>query len=171
MSHKASDDSKLIVGTQEMSEIFGLTKRRIQQLAKDGAFVKSARGMFDLPSSIQTYIEYLKPNKEELNKSEEEALWTKARREKTELELQIMRGDVHSSEDVENVMNDMLTSFRQRILSIPTKLSPQLINISETNTIKAKLMNVLNEALSELSDYNPEIFIKEHMKTNEDEES
>lgn len=161
MARKDSEKNTYIVTTSEISEIFGISTRRVQQLAKDGVFVRVGHGQFDLPASVNSFIEYrLDDTKEEgvLDKSTEEAMWTRARRQKTELELQIMRGDLHRSEDVRRVMNDMLGAFRARILSIPSKFSPQLVGLTEIPPIKMVLKQAVHEALEELSDYDPMVF-------------
>jgi len=161
LARKDSEKNTYTVTTAEISEIFGISTRRVQQLAKDGVFVRVGHGQFDLPASINSFIEYrLDDTKEEgvLDKSTEEAMWTRARRQKTELELQIMRGDLHRSEDVRRVMNDMLGAFRARILSIPSKFSPQLVGLTEIPPIKVVLKQAVHEALEELSDYDPMVF-------------
>lgn len=161
MARKDSEKNTYIVTTAEISEIFGISTRRVQQLAKDGVFVRVGHGQFDLPASVNSFIEYrLDDTKDEgvLDKSTEEAMWTRARRQKTELELQIMRGDLHRSEDVRRVMNDMLGAFRARILSIPSKFSPQLVGLTEIPPIKVVLKQAVHEALEELSDYDPMVF-------------
>lgn len=161
MARKDSEKNTYTVTTAEISEIFGISTRRVQQLAKDGVFVRVGHGQFDLPASINSFIEYrLDDTKEEgvLDKSTEEAMWTRARRQKTELELQIMRGDLHRSEDVRRVMNDLLGAFRARILSIPSKFSPQLVGLTEIPPIKEVLKQAVHEALEELSDYDPMVF-------------
>ena len=161
MARKDSEKNTYTVTTAEISEIFGISTRRVQQLAKDGVFVRVGHGQFDLPASINSFIEYrLDDTKDEgvLDKSTEEAMWTRARRQKTELELQIMRGDLHRSEDVRRVMNDMLGAFRARILSIPSKFSPQLVGMTEIPPIKVVLKQAVHEALEELSDYDPMVF-------------
>ncbi|MEJ6529597.1 hypothetical protein [Exiguobacterium sp. USCH10] len=161
MARKDSEKNTYIVTTAEISEIFGISTRRVQQLAKDGVFVRVGHGQFDLPASVNSFIEYrLDDTKDEgvLDKTTEEAKWTRARREKTELELQIMRGDLHRSEDVRRVMNDMMGAFRARILSIPSKFAPQLVGLTEIPPIKEVLKRGVYEALEELSDYDPMVF-------------
>lgn len=161
MARKDSEKNTYIVSTAEISEIFGISTRRVQQLAKDGVFVRVGHGQFDLPASVNSFIEYrLDDTKDEgvLDKTTEEAKWTRARREKTELELQIMRGDLHRSEDVRRVMNDMMGAFRARILSIPSKFAPQLVGLTEIPPIKEVLKQGVYEALEELSDYDPMVF-------------
>lgn len=159
LSDKGTTENKYVVTTKEMSEILNLSPRRIQQLTKEGALVRVAHGKYDLPSSIQAYIEYLNDTpEEELDKTREEALWTRARRKKAELELQIMRGEVHRSEDVEAVMNDMLASFRAQMLVIPGKVAPQLVAMTDAEVIKNTVKSYIYEALQELSDYDPDVF-------------
>lgn len=161
MSRKESAEKGYIVTTAEISEILGLTTRRIQQLAKEGALVRASHGKFDLPASIKSYIDYLveKENTdEELDKTAEEALWTRARRQKTELELQIMRGELHRSEDVKRVMNDMLGNFRAKMLGLPTKMAPQVVGKTEIPPVKEALKIAVYEAMAELSDYDPSVF-------------
>ncbi|WP_199794631.1 hypothetical protein [Lentibacillus sp. Marseille-P4043] len=151
-----------IVTTSELCEILNLSSRRIQQLTKEDALIRAAHGKYDLTASIQAYIKYMNevPN-EELNKTEEEALWTRARRQKAELELQIMKGDLHRSDDVKRVMNNMLSSFRSRILSIPSKSAGPLQGKTDFNEIKGILKNAVYEALAELADYDPYVFYAE----------
>ena len=55
-------------------------------------------------------------------------------------------------------MNDMLGAFRARILSIPSKFSPQLVGLTEIPPIKVVLKQAVHEALEELSDYDPMVF-------------
>ncbi|WP_121614778.1 hypothetical protein [Virgibacillus halodenitrificans] len=159
MSDNVSNRIEYTVTTKELSEILNLSPRRIQQLTKESALVRSARGKYDLPSSIQAYIEYMNevPD-EELDKVEEETLWTRARRQKAELELKIMQGEVHRSEDVESVMNDMLGAFRSQLLVIPGKVAPQLIAETDVEVIKDTVKKYVYEAMQELADYDPHVF-------------
>lgn len=176
MTQKDSNKNTFIVTTAEISEIFGISPRRIQQLAKEGAFVRASHGKFDLSASVKSYIEHQverEKTDEELDKSTEEALWTRARRQKTELELQIMRGELHRSDDVKRVMNDMLGAFRAKILSIPSKFAPQIVGKTEIPPVKDILKKGVREALEELADYDPTVFYdisKDKMLLDNDED-
>lgn len=159
LSDKGLKQKEYIVTTSELCEILGLSPRRIQQLTKEDALIRSSRGKYDLAASIKAYIEYAAETpEEELSKTEEETLWTRARRQKAELELKIMNGQVHRSEDVEQVMNEMLSSFRAQMLVIPGKVAPKVIGITEVEVIKTVIKNAVYEALQELSDYDPDVF-------------
>jgi phage terminase Nu1 subunit (DNA packaging protein) len=150
-----------VILTNELGKIIGKTPQWIRQLTRDNVLLQSGRGKYKLAESIQAYIEHVQGGKQEDNRPrfiDEKTQHEKIKRQKAELELAKMRGELHTSEDVEAVMRDMLTAFRQKILSIPTKLAPQLIEISDQNTVKVLLTNELHDALAELSDYNPVMF-------------
>lgn len=161
MSHKESEKRTQTATTTEISEILGLSKRRIGQLTEEKALVKISRGIYDLPKSIQAYIDYQieksKPD-DDINKNHEEALWVRARREKSEIELKIMRGDMHRSRDVEHVMNHMLGSFRAQLLSFPTKLAPRVLGMTEIMAVKDVIKEEIFDVMHELSDYDPDVF-------------
>lgn len=152
---------ELEIQTGELAAIVGKSDRWIRQLTKDKILTQVDRGKYILGETVQAYIEHVTGGKEEDNKprfidhkTEHERIKT----EKAQLQLAQMRGELHTSEDVEAVMSDMLTAFRQKILTIPTKLAPQLTGIEDINIIKARLTKDLYEALTELSDYNPDLF-------------
>lgn len=167
-----SKKNNWIITTSEISEIFDLTDRRIRQLAKEGALVRVGHGKYDLPLSIRAYNDYsLAKNSsaEELSKSEEEALWTRARRIKTETEIKIMQGDLHRSEDVEIVMNDMLGNFRAKLLLLPAKCASVVQRMDELEPIKEVIKQEVHEALDELSDYDPHAFYSKSQKALSDD--
>lgn len=162
MARKGFEDSEYIISTAKISEIFGYDPRRIQQLTHEGALVRVGHGKFDLRKSIQAYIEYKvgkeTPDEDEIDNAKETAKWTKARREKAELEVAIIRGELHRSKDVERVMNDMLGAFRARLLSLPTKMAPQVIGKTDLAEVKDVLKLAVIEAMNELSNYDPNVF-------------
>lgn len=176
LARKESEGISKVVTTAEISEILGVTKRRIQQFADEGALVRLNRGYYDLPASINKFIEYqiakALPSDSKIDKEAETALWTRAKREKIELEVQIIKGELHRSEDVKRIMNDMLMAFRQRTLALPTKLAPQLVMLQDIQVIKDALKTGVVELLHELKDYDPAIFYeisKDKMFLDEEE--
>lgn len=161
LSDNNSDKNTKIATTKEMSEILGLSDRRIRQLAEEGSLVRVGHGKFDLPASIQTYIESIKErskSSEELDLNKERTLLTRANRQKVELELKIMKGELHRSEDVESVMNDMLSSFRAQMLVLPNKIAPLVLGQTELESVKSIIKKHIFDALQELSDYDPDVF-------------
>jgi phage terminase Nu1 subunit (DNA packaging protein) len=167
---KIDNVDQVTVSSTVLANLFGLTPRRIRQLENEGVIKKVARGKYSLQDNIKSYITYiktssdLKENKTEEGKidyDEEHALLERRKREKIELELAAMRGTMHFSEDVERVMNDMLSNFRAKILALPSRVAPRLMGIDTIADIQETLQNEVLEVLGELSKYNPSDFYSE----------
>lgn len=153
-----TEAKRFIVGTSELASILGLTDSRIRQLERGGILTKLERGKYDLASSVQGYCAYLKEEAEQPEGMTEKDLLDRTRRKKIELEIQIMQGELHRAGDVQRVMNNMLGTFRSRCLSIPYKLAPQLLAVTDLPVIQATIKKDIYEALTELSDYDPSVF-------------
>ncbi|MFR1828149.1 MAG: hypothetical protein ACLSXT_03350 [Clostridium butyricum] len=176
---KIDSVEKVTVSSTVLSNLFGLTTRRIRQLENEGVIQKIARGKYSLQDNIKSYITYikasadLKENKTEAGKidyDEEHALLERRKREKIELELAAMRGTMHYSEDVERVMNDMLSNFKAKILALPSRAAPRLITLSTIADIQEILQNEVLDALNEMSKYNPnDFYSNEYVDVLDDE--
>lgn len=151
----------IVVSSSVLAKAFGLTDRRIRMLAEEGVIKRVGHGRYNFVESVQNYIVYLRTNTElkesktdlKVDYDNEHALLEKAKREKAELELKVMRGELHLAEDVEQVMNDMLANFRGKILSMPSKLSPMLVARDNVNNIQDIIERNCFEVLDELKDY------------------
>jgi phage terminase Nu1 subunit (DNA packaging protein) len=162
------------IQTNELATIVGKSARWIRQLTSEKVLVQTGRGKYILGIAVQSYIEYASGGKEDDgkprfidHKTEHERIKT----EKASLELSRLRGELHRSEDVEQAMSDMLMAFRQKILGVPTKLAPQLVGIEEIPVIKARLTEMLHEALSELADYDPNMFQEDRARMDANAET
>lgn len=156
----------IVVSPSVLAKAFGLTDRRIRMLAEEGVIKRVGHGRYNFVESVQNYIVYLRTNTElkesktdlKVDYEHEHALLEKAKREKAEIELKVMRGEVHLAEDVEQVMNDMLVNFRGKILSMPSKLSPMLVARDNVNNIKDIIEKNCFEVLDELKSYDTKAF-------------
>ena len=72
-----------------------------------------------------------------------------------EIELQKVRGELVPAEDVVNAWNDVLGALKSKLLSIPTKGAPILSTESKAGVCQKILEDLINEALEELSNYEP----------------
>jgi len=165
-----SDPGAPLYPTKVIAKLFNLTERRIQQLTKEGVIQQAAQGRYELAPTIQGYIKYLQERafgrgNTDSDLQKEKILLTRANRQKAELEVQVMRGELHRSEDVRRVMNDMLGAFRARCLAIPTRAAPKLIDQKDIAVIQDILKAEVYEALAELSEYDPEVFYQHSKDT------
>lgn len=174
------DISDLIVSTDVLADLLGYTRQRINQLAREGVLEKQAPGRFLLKLNIKKYLDFVRTGQmtdeeEEAAKQywEEKALHEKAKRQIAELKLAKLKNQLHDAADVEMVMTNMLTTFRNRILAIPQKVAPKIIGMKNLAEISEAINMELLEALTELSDYDPAMFAggEELEEPEEDDEA
>jgi len=155
--------SGLEIGTSEFASLVGKTPQWIRQLTRDGILTQCGRGKYNLVENVLAYIEHVSGGKEENGKpryvdakTEHEIL----KKEKTELQVQQLRGQLHAAEDVRLVMGDMILSAKSKLLTLPVRIAGQLEGES-TKTIEQILKTEIEDTLTVLVDYSPMLFEKE----------
>lgn len=142
-----------------IARLLNLTERRVRQLKDEGIIqeYKGTPGLYDLMPTTHNYINYLRkrnPESEEnINYNTERAKLIRAKRLNEEYDLGVKDGSLHTSEDVEAVMVNMLINFKSRLMAIPAKLSPVLSKKTDKAEIHRILKDSVDEALNELADF------------------
>jgi len=177
MSERPKADSPTVeVGT--LSKLFNLTAVRVQQLAADGVIVKHARGRYDLWASIRNYIKFLQERKvnqwsggegEPDGYTQHRARLTKAKADKAEVEAALIKGTAHDAQAVAKVWEDMIGNARAKLLALPTKLAAQLEGMTIAERQDA-IQSAVSQALTELSNYSPEVVTGEYIRTHQDDD-
>jgi hypothetical protein len=67
-----------------------------------------------------------------------------------EIEVSKRRGEVVEIEDVANAVGDDYANLRAKLLSLPTKIAPQLVGNDDAADIEDLLQRLVTEALEEL---------------------
>jgi hypothetical protein len=80
-----------------------------------------------------------------------------AEAEIAELNLAQIHGTLVVATDVVKAWDDVLGAMKTKLLSIPSKGAPVLSTETEATVCKSILEDLVNEALEELSNYNPTI--------------
>ena len=115
-------------------------------------------GLYNIDEATRQYINFFRKKnpeaEEKVDYNTERAKLVRAKREAQELELQMRKNEVHTSEDVEQVMSDMLIRFKTRLMAIPAKLSPIMAKKTDQTDIFQTMKTAVDEALEELSDFN-----------------
>lgn len=137
------------VSTKELADILKISERRVQQLAKDGILMRSDDGNFNLPDSVEGYLKF-KTESGNVNFDREHALLEKAKREKTEIALAKLKGSLLRADDVEHLISGMIITCKTKLLSIPMKCAPRLLNCKCQAKIVGILEDAVYEALNEL---------------------
>lgn len=160
------------IGTGELAKLVGKSDRWIRQLTSQGILAQSGRGKYKLGVTLSAYIEHMsggKAGEEKLSHADVKAEHEMLKKEKTEMQLQQMRGELHSSDHVRALMGEMILSAKSKLLSIPVRVSTQLEGES-SKSIEKRLNEEINNVLSVLADYNPGQFIEEVANENDEDE-
>ena len=74
-----------------------------------------------------------------------------------ELELARIRGTLCLTDDVVAAWETVLQAAKAKFLGLPTKMAPIVANETDTGIVKDLLEQQLREALTELSNYQPQV--------------
>ena len=164
---KTKLDERTIVNTKALAKMFNMTERNVRYLVEEGIIARVNHGRYDLIDTVSRYITFLKMSNDGLDESKvqesleyEKWLHEKAKREKAEIELSHLKKEMHKADEVEKVLNHMLTSFRSKMLSLPSKTALLLASKDDPKEIEALLERDIYEALAELADYEPSLFFE-----------
>ncbi len=134
-----------------------MTERNVRLLRDKGVLAEYKPGLYDLQTVTVQYINFLRQKNPEaedkVDYNTERAKLVRAKRESEELELQVRRNELHTTEDIEKALTDMLVNFRTKLLAIPAKLSPIMAKKKDQTEIFKLMKAAVDETLEELSDF------------------
>ena len=126
-----------------------LPERSFFRLVETGVIPKVSEGEYLLGEVVESY--WRNQFDSEGLKAAQTRLVT-AQAELKEIELAEQRGELHRASVVQKIWSERNVNIRAKLLSIPTKISPELVG-QDLLTIQAKLKAAVYEALEELADY------------------
>nr|DAU11197.1 MAG TPA: DNA packaging protein [Caudoviricetes sp.] len=170
----AEDAKKITVSQSNLARAIGVTSGRVSQLIQEGIVVRDdrdARGGVYLVQSIRNY-DALKIGRNygddgDLDYISEKAKHERVKREIAELRLAKMERRAYDARTVELVLTEMLSNLRTQLLGLPSKLAPQLEGKTR-DQIYEVMTRELEERLSELSEYTPELFTEEEVESDDE---
>lgn len=144
---------KRIVTLPQIAELFGVTERWINRLAKEKDFPKVARGKYDLLACVRWYIAYLTKQADDarrgggsLQHSEERK--SKYQADMLELKLARLRREVVDISSVIGILEPVLYAVRSIILGIPKHAARELGNPEIESYLDAFVRRSLDEIAS-----------------------
>jgi phage terminase Nu1 subunit (DNA packaging protein) len=144
-----------------IARLFGVSERRVQQLAKDGIIPKAEKGKYELVGCVRGYIGFLQERAfgkdvMTIDAHQERARLLKAQADKTEMEVRVMKRDLITVAEVKAYWAGMAVSCRARLMSFPTRGAHIATGLKEFHEVENALRDLVHEALNELSLYDPE---------------
>lgn len=159
---KISKDLMSLTTTQtELGKVLGVTQQRVHQLIQEGTVQRSPTGAVLVVPSLKNYYKlkaHMDTPEDAPDLNEERARHEKAKREIAELKLAELQGSVYPAKTVELVMTEMASNLRTQLLGLPAKLAP-ILEGQKKEEIYTTLTKEIEEKLSELSSYSPDLFM------------
>ena len=154
-------------GSDIIAKVFGVTERRVQQLAKEGVIraVQTRPYKFDLLPTVQTYIKYLSEKvngreqkgtdtvQAEADKLRAEAGLKQSKAKIAEMQLKELEGTMHRSEDVEAMTNDLVYTVRSMVMALPGRLAMDVVQVQTAAEASALIRTECYKILEELASY------------------
>lgn len=157
--YSKGDGERMVVNQKELSQCLGISTRQIRNLKSEGLFQteKNSRG-YMLEKCVQEYINF-KINAEmgrrtSISKEQIQAEHEEVKKQISRLKLRKLRRELHEAADVEYFLSDMLIRFKNRLMSIPSKLALVIAGETDINKLMVLIQKELLDALEELSEYN-----------------
>lgn len=156
-----------LISSKELSEILGISDRTVQLLAKEGYITCQKKGncnRYNLYQVIQEYIDYYAKKGDKVfssleeGKLHEEVRLKRAKADAAELELNELKGSLHSAADVEKITTDLVLAVRSGLLSLPGRLAVDIVEAKDAAEASEIIKKEVYSLLEELADYeyNPE---------------
>jgi len=153
-----------------LGRILNLTPGRISQLVDEKIVVRDEgeKNAIFLIESMQNYYQskqaYEKDGKGKVNFWEERGLHERAKRKMAELKLRQMKSEFYRAEMVDSLLVEILNNFKNKLLGLPNKLSPQIEgkNVAQINQL---LTDEIYENLNELAENLKGVEFNEEIET------
>lgn len=144
--------------TQQIAKLLNRDERTIQRLASKGVLLKAGRDSFELIPTIRAFVDYLDDQLSQVDLTDdafraERTGLVKAQRERQELEDAVFKNELHRADDVEAIMNDVLTGIKMRFLAIPSRLSRVLLGQTQIAKVNDILTQAVHDALGDVMTY------------------
>ena len=158
---------KNLQGSAIIAKLFGVTERRVQQLAKEGTIpaAQTRPYQFDLLPTVQAYIKHLSDKaygkeqkstdtvQAEADKLRAEADLKQSKAKIAEMQLKELEGTMHRSEDVEAMTNDLVYTVRSMIMALPGRLAMDVVQADTPAEASELIRSECYKILDELAGY------------------
>ena len=145
---------------KELANIAGYTYRRLYDIDRnlpDGKklFVESEGGKYDLAIFVQRWVDYNVAAEAKggmLDLDEVKAKHEVIKAEKTQLEVEKMRGQLIDVQDVRKLWGDIANTVMQNLIQLPSKVAPMLRMMDDIELIASIIDEDVRKILNEIAE-------------------
>tara|TARA_R110001632_G_scaffold17964_2_gene56212 strand:- start:110 stop:583 length:474 start_codon:yes stop_codon:yes gene_type:complete len=144
----------------QVAKELDLSTKMVNDLIARGTITKQDRAQYDLVTARTEYIRHLRKvaagrvQAGELDLGEERARLAKEQADAKEMENANLRGELVFIDDVAKQFGQQASAVRTRLLAIPSKAAPLVLNCTKPAEARQVIEEMIEEALNELVGYN-----------------
>jgi len=153
---------------QQIAFICGVTSRSIRDWADAP---RNSDGTYNAQDFIAWFIQRSSGGNGEKEFNTQRERLAAAQAEKVETENRIRRGELADTKQMLEMWSGVLAAVRAKLLSLPTKLGPQLVNTAEPAIIASRIRTEVYSALDELAGDSTETSVYPQITADDDGES
>ena len=135
------------------AEAFAVTPQALAKWAVSPVERRGRETLYFVPYVI-AYREGRHSKNDKLDLTHERARLAKSQADKTELEVEVLQGNLLPGEVVSRTWGDYVANCRARLISLPSTAAPRVIG-TDMAEAETELRDLIYAALDELKDYDP----------------
>ena len=143
------------VNTTELAKILGITRQYVNKLVVKEGFPKAARGKYELEKAVKWYIGYVKNETDKkyqkriqfYERNDSQQRFNLYRADQALLDLLERQNILVPSDTILRTWKEEITAIKQKLYSIPGKISVKCLSAQSKNEINDILTKSINEAL------------------------
>ena len=161
--------------TAVLANLFDITAQWVGELTKSGILRKhdtEAGPRYNVVEATRAYVKHLREKaagrgdkddtvaEKEAQKLAAEVRIKEAKAKYTELELQELQGQMHRSEDVEKMTQQLIFTIRGMMIALPGRLAVDVAGVDDAAEASVIIRREVNAILDELSNfkYDPDAY-------------
>lgn len=147
---------KTEVTTKEIALVLGVTSRWVQRLTQDGILPAVERGRYNLSETVKAYADFKTReacDPRDLERLDAELNLKKAKAIINVMEAREMQNNMHRSEDVAAMTDDLIYTIRSALKSLPSRLADNVSAVKEPAEAAHIIRMEVYAIMEELSKY------------------
>ena len=138
----------MMVTDADLSELTGLSSRRIRQLGESGRLTRAGRNRYQLAEVFMALVEEMSGGDKASELTAERVRKLRAEATLAELELAKQRGEVAPIEEFQSVWANRFTIIRANMLQLPQRVVTMLIGETSERRFKQVMTEEIKQILT-----------------------
>jgi hypothetical protein len=154
-----------VVATSDVAMLLHMDPRSVRRTVKAGIIEQAGRDRYVLGKVIPAYVQHqrkaISADPQEIELKAAKLRKARADAERAELELQLFKGQLHTSDAVLFIWSSRIGASKKRLLAVATRLAPHLAGVTDEKEIYARVQAEIETALEDVGKLTAKDFMKQ----------